>query len=280
MRRTTRTVPSVSVTDPRLLRLLDELETVTRRPSIEISAELAPELPVTASKFGGAPYLPAGEPAPRGELGPLTFLAQIRLTDLPDNSFLPDTGLLQFWIGRDDLYGMELDDGSKVVYYPTIDETVSQEDVLARYSPPDEDEDELSPLDTNVAQALTFTMTSQPMSTDDVSFNEVFLGLWNKAFPQEPLEDWWDLPEDVNLLLRDRFSATGHRLGGYPFFTQYDPRGEPGLKEVEKEAILLLQVDSDENITWGDAGVGNFFILPQDLAAGDFSRVAYNWDCF
>lgn len=253
---------------------------MTKRPSIRISAELAPELPVTASKFGGTPYLPAGEPAPQGELGPLTLLAQIRLTDLPDNSFLPDTGLLQFWIGRDDLYGMELSDTSdgdfEVVYYPTIDETVSQEDVLARYSPPDEDKDELSPLDTNVAQALTFTMTGQPLSMDDVSFNEVFSGLWNTTFPQEPIEAWWDLPDDVADLLYDRFSGSGHRLGGYPFFTQQDPRGGQGLEE---EFILLLQVDSDRNITWGDAGVGNFFILPQDLAAGDFSQVAYNWDC-
>ena len=30
---------------------------------------------------------------------------------------------------------------------------------------------------------------------------------------------------------------------------------------------------------WGDVGVCNFFIHPQDLAKRDFSKVLYNWDC-
>ncbi|MBK6997000.1 MAG: DUF1963 domain-containing protein [Lewinellaceae bacterium] len=29
----------------------------------------------------------------------------------------------------------------------------------------------------------------------------------------------------------------------------------------------------------GDMGVGHFFIREQDLAALDFSRVLYDWDC-
>ena len=275
------TPPSVSAADPRLLQLVDELEAMTRRPSIEISSELAPELPVTSSKFGGTPYLPVGESAPQGSYGPLALLAQIRLADLPANSFLPDAGLPQFWIGRDDVYGVEygaLRTGDfKVVHYPTIDEAVSEEDVVARYSPPGtHNEDELSPFETSVAQALTFRMTSQPLSVDDNSFGEVFSGLWNRAFPEAPVVDWWELPNDVADFVGDRFRGSGHRLGGYPFFTQSDPRG---TDDLEQETVLLLQVDSDRNIIWGDAGVGGFFILPQELAAGDFSRVAYTWDC-
>jgi uncharacterized protein YwqG len=30
---------------------------------------------------------------------------------------------------------------------------------------------------------------------------------------------------------------------------------------------------------WGDMGVGNFFIHPDDLAKKDFSKIFYTWDC-
>jgi uncharacterized protein YwqG len=38
-------------------------------------------------------------------------------------------------------------------------------------------------------------------------------------------------------------------------------------------------MDSDQDIMWGDVGVGNFFIDYNDLLKKDFSKVLYNWDC-
>jgi uncharacterized protein ywqG len=48
-----------------------------------------------------------------------------------------------------------------------------------------------------------------------------------------------------------------------------------------------LQLDTDINekdhctgkLMWGDSGVANFFITPEDLAKRDFSRVAFVFDC-
>jgi uncharacterized protein YwqG len=37
--------------------------------------------------------------------------------------------------------------------------------------------------------------------------------------------------------------------------------------------------DAENEIMWGDSGVGNFFIHPEDLKKRDFSKVFYNWDC-
>jgi uncharacterized protein YwqG len=70
---------------------------------------------------------------------------------------------------------------------------------------------------------------------------------------------------------------SGHAVGGYPFFTQEDPRNN-GFRD---HTVLLLQIDSDAdaNIMWGDAGVANFFIMPKALEQCDFSNVLYNWDC-
>ena len=78
----------------------------------------------------------------------------------------------------------------------------------------------------------------------------------------------------------ETFSGSGHRLGGYPFFTQTDPRE---YNEFIQDYVLLLQIDTDnvdgKDIMWGDSGVGNFFIHPDDLRKRDFSKVLYNWDC-
>ena len=54
-----------------------------------------------------------------------------------------------------------------------------------------------------------------------------------------------------------------------------------------RKYILLLQLDTDINekdrytgkLMWGDSGVANFFITPEDLAKRDFSRVAFVFDC-
>lgn len=83
----------------------------------------------------------------------------------------------------------------------------------------------------------------------------------------------------------DHFGSTGHKLGGYPFFTQADPRQ---YDENIHDYVLLFQMDSDydykdgeqgKDIMWGDVGVANFFICPEDLKNKDFSKVLYNWDC-
>ena len=72
----------------------------------------------------------------------------------------------------------------------------------------------------------------------------------------------------------------GHKIGGYPLFTQWDPR--EGTNEDHK--ILLLQIDTDQfngkEIIWGDSRVANFFITTHDLETLNFSRVLYNWDCY
>nr|WP_281402006.1 DUF1963 domain-containing protein [Xanthomonas theicola] len=41
-----------------------------------------------------------------------------------------------------------------------------------------------------------------------------------------------------------------------------------------------MQLDSDQAMMWGDSGIADFFIDPADLHRGDFSPVAYNWDCY
>ena len=73
---------------------------------------------------------------------------------------------------------------------------------------------------------------------------------------------------------RTRFLELMDCYGGYPFFTQSDPRS------ADDGEILLFQLNSVKDIMWGDAGVANFFIDREALKNRDFSHVMYNWDCY
>ncbi|MDE5565193.1 MAG: DUF1963 domain-containing protein [Oscillospiraceae bacterium] len=84
-------------------------------------------------------------------------------------------------------------------------------------------------------------------------------------------------------VLDDPEGNFGHKIGGFPDFTQGDPR-DGGIKDGENYDFLLFQLDSDydgghTNVIWGDSGIGNFFISSENLRRLDFSDVLYNWDC-
>ena len=84
------------------------------------------------------------------------------------------------------------------------------------------------------------------------------------------------MPQETRELLGELLpEGAEHRIGGYPYFTQQDPR-EEDLPFTE----LLLQMDSDgDHIMWGTMGVANFFINKKDLQYCNFEEVLYNWDC-
>ncbi|MDR0946575.1 MAG: DUF1963 domain-containing protein [Ruminococcus sp.] len=78
----------------------------------------------------------------------------------------------------------------------------------------------------------------------------------------------------------DKYDKYGACLvGGFPHFTQGDYRPE-GYSE------LLLQIDSfdysdgyENTVMWGDGGVINFFIKPENLKNADFSDIYIGGDC-
>lgn len=213
-----------------------------------------------SSRFGGTPYLELGDEYPRNPAGhPLYLLAQVNFGEIPPLSGFPRQGLLQFFIADDDLYGLDFDrplrqSGFRVRYYPsTRTQGLVKEFPFLKRS---------ENLPVNGCYAVSFARRRAPVTPSDFRFQSMLP----------------DIAEDDDLLelYEQAFPEMGHRLGGYPSFTQWDPR-EGELEEFE----LLLQIDTDDDgdIMWGDAGVGAFFIKPEDLAESDFSSVLYNWDC-
>ncbi|MEQ1746522.1 MAG: YwqG family protein [Saprospiraceae bacterium] len=241
----------------------------TRRAFVRVHAQPARATSWWESKVGGQPYLPKGTPFPTAPDGrELVFLAQINFADMPRLEPFPDRGIAQFYINDDDLYGMDFDDGEcpdtfRVLFFPdpTTDTAALQTQFLLR-----KDYD-LLPHHPETAHPLAFELAEEVSPATDYQFWQTF----GSDFFQQFGETEWDVQDAFNRSVR----SEGHKIGGYAYFTQDDPR------RPEDTMLLLLQLDSDESmdLMWGDMGVGHFFIREKDLAARDFGRVLYDWDC-
>lgn len=220
------------------------------------------------SKVGGAPYRPKNTPWPTAPDGrDLFFLAQLNFAEMPRLEPFPEKGILQFFISDDDLYGMDFDDGEnpdtfRVEFFP---EPVMDEKQLVAPAPL-RDHD-LLPHHPDESYPLRFEMAEEFMPATDYRFWQTF----GADFFQQFGEQEWTLTDEFNRAV----NSQGHKIGGYAYFTQDDPR------RPEDPMVLLFQLDSDEkmDLMWGDMGVGHFFIREKDLLARDFSRVLYDWDC-
>lgn len=275
--------------------VLDILEK-NKKPTIKI--EVSDDKPnLFQSKFGGLPYLPKDKEVPRDkENRQFTLLAQINIEELPENNIYPmKEGILQFWILNDDVYGLDFDNllgnGYKVVYYKEIDKSVTEEEILEKYKPYEEDENYF-PIEGEFS--LKFELRDGYFSDSNDDFREIvdeemkkFYLENREKYPEilkvykdgEYLNYWdiWDILEEDKEIGEKLFEA-GHKIGGYPNFTQSDVRD---LKAGYN--ILLLQIDSEgtdeHKIMWGDCGIANFFIREKDLKELNFDEVIYNWDC-
>ncbi len=225
------------------------------------------------SKFGGQPYWPMAMPYPRDAHGkPLYLLAQINFAETPALPGYPHQGLLQFFVSDDDLMGLQFgktlaqtlalnSDGSRarVVFH----EQVLEQSAALQTDLPSCEDAEFMPL--TAEYALAFSLHQELAAPTDHRFEHLLQGM--------------TLSDSLHEQLYEELSAGGSKLGGYANFTQDDPRHAmlPG------KWLLLFQMDSAEEegveLMWGDCGVANWFIRPDDLARRDFSQVWYNWDC-
>lgn len=249
-------------------------------PTVTMQLTARDDLSLWQSKIGGEPYLPLDTAYPVDSNGnPLALLAQFNFAEIPSLPNFPDQGILQFYIAADDLYGMNFDDQQqqsdfKVLYFEQVIADPSQ--LKQDFSELEFNEDTYLPF--TGQYSIEFNLTSQPISLGDFAFAPKILGV-EELYDFEDRFEGGDFEDDFIEPYDEVASASGHRLGGYPYFTQTDPRH---YNEKVQDYILLFQLDTDDaenEIMWGDSGVGNFFIHPEDLKNRDFSKVLYNWDC-
>lgn len=262
------------------------LKEATKTPCIKLEPYKKASESLTESKIGGLPYLPLEGDMPRDEKGEAMYLlAQINCEELPKNEIYPDKGLVQFWLGEDEdnyLYGLDFEAPTKqknwrILYYETFEVGQSFEEVKNVYKP----RYEASPLEVDEEGnascfALRFSETESVLPLEAEAFGECFIRLWNEAYPEDKLEGelYEALSEDEHEYLWELTDEPCSKIGGYANFTQWDARKAGSYK------TLLLQLDTEDCIMWGDSGIGNFFIENEAKQTADFSNVFYNWDCY
>lgn len=231
------------------------------------------------SKLGGLPYLGKEDKTPLTKEGnPMRLFIQINFEELPQHKLpYPSKGLLQIWLKPDDLYGMDFEDGMVIKYHESLDQSVTEQSINEKYVQQNV-EDNYFVFENEYG--LTFKNEQEVMSRYDSTFDDTFSNLWNALLKEHPLESIGDIEHLFEKDGFDDYTNGSHKLGGFPFFTQWDPRDDDRLTYE----FLLLQVDSDftdgYDIMWGDSGIGNFFISEKDLKELDFTDVLFNWDCY
>lgn len=235
------------------------------RPAVCFTLGEAAATTAYQSKIGGTPYLPknAEYPYHAEKKHPLTLVAQINFAEVPPLPGFPERGILQVFVDGLD-YGLGYDfenlseqTGWRIMYYP---ELLPESELQTDFS------------------------AYQATDSECLPFSGEFPLIFQAASEEEEDEDF------------NKFQ--GHKIGGSPIFLQGDPFIEYDEKadfddpatitySDWRKYILLLQLDTDINekdhctgkLMWGDSGVANFFITPEDLAKRDFSRVAFVFDC-
>ena len=221
------------------------------------------------SKLGGHPYLPKNVTFPKNAEGKdLVFLAQINFEEAPHLDPFPTSGILQFFINDDDLYGLDFDNqlvqnNFRIIYY---DDTILKQEnnlitdfsFLRAY--------DFTPHMLNESYKFQFEIKKELVPVSDFQSGKE-IGKSLSTVDDDTIDEYNDL-----------HLSSGHKMGGYAHFTQEDPRS---YDKSMQNLMLLLQLDTDPNmeIMWGDCGICNFFIDPKKLAKKDFSEVMYNWDC-
>jgi len=164
-----------------------------------------------------------------------------------------------------------------VLYYPEIDRSVTEEEIKNKFIRSEYDEDEYNfpvfgkyGMEFSDGKSINWDEFNEFVEADEEREYAMATGAYEEKYSEE--EETKYLTESVH-----------HQIGGYPYFTQDDPR-ESDEKRKHYD-FLLFQLDSDydsgadDRVMWGDAGVGNFFINSEKLKHLDFSDVLYNWDC-
>ena len=232
-----------------------------------------------SSKFGGLPYWPADKEYPVDYKGDkLVLLAQINLSDVSFDK-LPSKGLLQFFVANDDVIGLDKDKGSKVVYHEVIDMNVTEEDIRKRGIKSNVDlQDDFLMFPFRNCFSLSFSVRKDRLYTINEGFDGIASRVLNEKYGHNCDFVWSYLCYEDYKYLEAGVPEYSHKMFGYPFFTQDDPRTDL------KYDTLLFQMDSEYDhdkpeIYIGDSGVINFFINSKDLENLNFDDVLYNWDC-
>ena len=264
-------------------------EEVTRRTAIEhyrlvLNEERQPT--ITDSKIGGRPYWPDNKESPiDAQRNKMLFIMQVNCAEAGLKAPFPEQGMLQWFISvnPERMYGCRgnYDEGGGflIVYHEEVTAASTLPDV-----PIHETVDEMfTPVKREVALDVIAEQTS--MGVNDGRFNRLFFDIVKEITGVEHTDKmWYEYLDNDDCLYFEQnlgMKRPHHQMLGYPVYSQEEVR-----RDIELHDTLLFQLDSQfstidrkELVMWGDMGSGFIFVNHEDLAARDFSRAYYCWDC-
>jgi len=217
-------------------------------------------LSLKQSKFLGVPFLPVQHQYPKSKDGtPMILLAQINFAEIPALEKYPTEGILQLFVSPTNWYDME---DYRILFHENVNQECQTDFSFLTANLYEE-----SPIYTE--HQLAFTKGTDYGGPEDFRFN--------LKFNEKEYYDYYEsLAKSEQEEMDKMFSAQGHKIGGYAFFTQSDPRD---YDDSKKNDLLLFQIDTDEEIMFGDSGVANVFLNANDLKSKNFDKAYFNWDC-
>lgn len=267
--------------DTRLSRVAEALS-ATVQPAIRLKTFPCreDELQLGASRIGGKPDLTDDIVWPVWHGKPLSFLAQIKLSDLaqyPFTDVLPEEGwLLFFYDAEQSTWGFDPEDKGSwaVVFIPSTRAKLERRGVPS---------DVLMNGFYNLCGVETLeTLTLPPFESHAVerlnlsdSEQDAYLDLLDEVYSSDeelvhqllghPRPIQGDMQLECQLVSRGLYCGD---LTGYN-----DPKASELAKGVE-DWRLLFQLDSDDyaEMMWGDVGRLYFWIQYESLAARDFDK--------
>lgn len=146
------------------------------KPYVKVSGTLA-ETTLFESKFGGYPYLPIDQEHPKDSNGqPMMLLAQLKFEEMPHVEYMPQKGLLQFFVSpEEDLFGADFDHPTsqkdfRIVYHSTITADLTKVITDFSYLNTLHLENFIIP----EAAKLKFELAYQPVTPRDYRFEMIF----------------------------------------------------------------------------------------------------------
>nr|BFF21429.1 hypothetical protein GCM10025730_49500 [Promicromonospora thailandica] len=251
---------------------------------------------VVVARLGGQPRLPAGTPWPVWDgVGPLSFVGEVDLAALSATGHdpgvaLPAAGRLAFFVLDDPgVYGFA--DAAHLDSYRVLYLSADGLPVAAPAGTQTYAEREL---------AGRATLTAPD------SFHPILPGTFGVDAHADYLA-WLDHPVNsadfIDAMGRLRGDSPRHQVGGWAIAVQGPVELEAAHDEVRRRRsadngltgphrpdqhtiaaetdqwVLVFQVDSDNDIMWGDAGTLYWLARPEDLARGDLTNIRFVMQC-
>ena len=200
---------------------------------------------------------------------------------------LPKEGMQQIFLLPNDSYlGANLNGdlseqkNFRIIYHNKIDYSITKEQIKKLKLPTHADDTLYFPVKKEFK--ITLKKGEDYITREDFRFDKYFAKAYKEVYKKNiPKDlDFYDFLEDNDDSDNDELEPdeNNHKILGYPYFCQEDPRNDK-YYVYEVYDTVLLQLDSqDDLLMWGDVGAASFLIQKKDLIKKNFSDVLYYWD--